>query len=184
MLFWEITQCNKRFRSFLIDTKRCQDFMIIILFYALEYRLDASKHGVVRMCVFLLQTLSVETNFGTSLNMKFVGQESLPASIRITPFDGSYADYLIHSIFTIITTSQGKLTAVYPALFSVINNIAAYIENLGNPASLKLLQLFSSISSPSFLLANENNHDLLRALLEAMNSIIEHQYNSRLLHIE
>jgi High-temperature-induced dauer-formation protein len=179
MLFWEITQCNKRFRSFLIDTKRSQDFVIIILFYALEYRLDTSKQGVVRMCVFLLQTLSVETNFGTGLNMKFVGQESLPASIRITPFGGSYADYLVHSIFTIITTSQGKLTAVYPALFSVINNVAAYIENMSASASSKLLQLFSSMSSPSFLLANESNHELLRALLEAINSIIEHQYNSK-----
>lgn len=96
MLFWEITQCNKRFRSFIIDTNRSHDFVILILFYALEYKTDASKQGVVRMCVFILQTLSVETNFGSSLNTRFGGQDTLPASIRIPNFHGTYADFLIH----------------------------------------------------------------------------------------
>lgn len=95
MLFWEITQCNKRFRSFIIDTERAHDFVILILFYALEYKNDASKQGVVRMCAFLLQTLSVEKNFGINLNKTFGGQETLPTSIRIVGFSGTYADFLI-----------------------------------------------------------------------------------------
>ncbi|KAK0122879.1 hypothetical protein ONS96_009905 [Cadophora gregata f. sp. sojae] len=176
MLFWEITQCNKRFRSFIIDTGRSHDFLVLILFYAIEYKLDASKQGVVRMCVFLLQTLSVEPNFGKNLNKKFEAQETLPPTIRLQNFIGTYADFLIHSIYNIITTSQGKLTAIYPALLAVINNIAAYLENLSASTSSKLLQLFSSMSSPSFLLANEGNHNLLQSLLESMNAIIEHQF--------
>ena len=43
----------------------------------------------------------------------------------------------------------------------------------------KLLQLFVSMSSPSFLLANENNHTLLTSLLESINAIIEHKYNGK-----
>ena len=100
MLFWEITQCNKRFRSFMIDTDRSHDFIILILFYALDYKLDASKQGVVRMCVFLLQTLSVEPNFGKNLNKKFEAQETLPPTIRIQPFNGTYGDFLIHARLT------------------------------------------------------------------------------------
>ncbi len=96
MLFWEITQCNKRFRSFIIDTERSHDFVILILFYALEYKGDASKQGVVRMCAFLLQTLSVEPNFGVNLNKMFEGQDTLPPAIRIPGFKGTYADFLIH----------------------------------------------------------------------------------------
>lgn len=96
MLFWEITQCNKRFRSFIIDTDRSHDFVILILFYALEYKNDSSRQGVVRMCVFLLQTLSVETNFGPSLNKRFDAQETLPPNVRVQGFNGTYADYLIH----------------------------------------------------------------------------------------
>lgn len=95
MLFWEITQCNKRFRSFMIDTDRAHDFVILILFYALEYKGDASKNGVVRMCAFLLQTLSVEKNFGVNLNKTFESQDTLPPVLRIAGFRGSYADFLI-----------------------------------------------------------------------------------------
>ena len=47
--------------------------------------------------------------------------------------------------------------------------------------STKLLQLFASMSSPSFLLANETNHTLLTSLLESINAIIEHQYSGKFL---
>ncbi|KAK0719601.1 high-temperature-induced dauer-formation protein-domain-containing protein [Lasiosphaeris hirsuta] len=176
MLFWEITQCNKRFRSFIIDTERAHDFVILILFYALEYKGDASKQGVVRMCAFLLQTLSVEKNFGLNLNKTFEAQDTLPPAIRIVGFRGTYADFLIQSIYILITKSQGKLTAIYPALVAVINNISAYLDGLSAATCIKIMQLFNSMSSPSFLMANETNHDLLQSLLEAMNAIIEHKY--------
>lgn len=97
MLFWEALQSNKRFRSFIIDTDRAHDFIILILFYAIEsqQRPDISKQGIVRMCIFVLQTLSAEPNFGKSLNKRFEGQDSLPANVRIPHFSGTYADYLI-----------------------------------------------------------------------------------------
>ncbi|KAK4219322.1 high-temperature-induced dauer-formation protein-domain-containing protein [Rhypophila decipiens] len=178
MLFWEITQCNKRFRSFMIDTDRAHDFVILILFYAMEYKGDASKNGVVRMCAFLLQTLSVEKNFGVNLNKTFESQETLPPVLRIVGFRGSYADFLIQSIYNLITKSQGKLSAIYPALLAVINNISPSLKGLSSATCSRIIQLFNSMSSPSFLMANETNHDLLRSLLESMNSIIEHQYSS------
>ncbi|KAK4105076.1 hypothetical protein N658DRAFT_493184 [Parathielavia hyrcaniae] len=177
MLFWEITQCNKRFRSFIVDTERAHDFIILILFYALEYKTDLSRQGVVRMCAFLLQTLSVEKNYGVNLNKSFQAQDTLPPAIRIAGFRGTYGDFLIQSIYALITTSQGKLTAIYPALLAVINNIAAHLEGLSAPTCSKIMELFNSMSSPSFLLANETNHGLLRSLLEAINAIIEHQYD-------
>ncbi|KAK4110777.1 hypothetical protein N656DRAFT_799897 [Canariomyces notabilis] len=183
MLFWEITQCNKRFRSFIVDTERAHDFIILILFYALEYKNDASKQGVVRMCAFLLQTLSMEKNFGVNLNKAFEAQDTLPPAIRISGFVGTYGDFLIQSIYGLITTSQGRLTAIYPALLAVINNVAAYLEGLSAPTCAKIMQLFNSMSSPSFLLANETNHSLLRSLLEAINAIIEHQYSKNPLFI-
>ncbi|KAF2403075.1 hypothetical protein EJ06DRAFT_573387 [Trichodelitschia bisporula] len=177
MLFWEALQCNKRFRSFIIDTDRAHDFIILVLFYALDQKNDSSKQSLIRMCVFILQTLSVEPNFGRSLNKRFEGQETLPPSIRIPNFHGTYADYLISSIYTLLTVGKGRLEAVYTALLAIINNIAPYVENLGRSTSSRLLQLFASMSSPSFLLANETNHLLLQSLLEALNAIIEHQYS-------
>ncbi|KAF9891265.1 hypothetical protein FE257_004829 [Aspergillus nanangensis] len=177
MLFWEALQCNKRFRSFIIDSNRSHDFVILCIFYAIEYKCDASKQGLVRMCIFIMQTMSVEPNFGKSLNMKFEGQETLPQSIRVPGFKGSYADYLIMSIHTLITSSKGNLTAVYPALLAIINNIAPYVEHLSPAACSKMIQLFSSMSAPSFLLANETNHTLLASVLTSINSILEHQFS-------
>ncbi|KAI2643680.1 high-temperature-induced dauer-formation protein-domain-containing protein [Xylaria nigripes] len=176
MMFWEVTQCNKRFRSYLIDTQRSHDFVILILFYATEYKLDASKQGVVRMCAFLLQTLSVEKNFGVNLNKIFSAQDTLPTVIRIPGFTGTFGDFLVQSIYNLITRSQGKLSAIYPALLAVISNISGYLEGISSTTSSKLIQLFNSMSSPSFLLANDSNHILLNSLMESMNAIIEHQY--------
>ena len=95
MLFWETLQCNKRFRSFVIDGDSGHQFMILMLFYALEYRADPAKQGVVRMCVFVLQTLSTEPNFGKQLNRPFEGNELMPLTIKIANFEGSQADFLI-----------------------------------------------------------------------------------------
>ena len=95
MLFWEVLQCNKRFRAYIVDTDRAHDFVVLVLFYALQHRNEASQQGIVRMCVFVLQTLSVEPAFGARLNKPFRGQDSLPTSIRIPNFKGSYTDYVL-----------------------------------------------------------------------------------------
>ncbi|KAI4287979.1 MAG: hypothetical protein L6R35_002763 [Caloplaca aegaea] len=178
MLFWEALQCNKRFRSYIIDSERGTEFAVLVLFYALEYRNDAARQGVVRMCVFILQTLSTEPSFGKSLNRAFLGQESLPLDVRIPDFSGTYADYLMMSIHTLMTTSKGKVDAIYPALLATINNLAPYLQHLNEKSSIRLIQLFTSMSAPSFLLANETNYTFLQSLLEAINAIIEHQYSN------
>jgi hypothetical protein len=107
MLFWEALQCNKRFRSFIIDTDRAHDFVVLVLYYAIDQRNDPSKQGLVRMCIFVLQTLSVEPQFGKSLNKTFEGQESLPASIRIPNFHGTNAD----NVITVSTTMKDYTSA-------------------------------------------------------------------------
>lgn len=51
--------------------------------------------GLVRMCSFILQTLSSDRTFSVKLNKPFDGHASLPTNSRIPNFQGSYADYLI-----------------------------------------------------------------------------------------
>lgn len=94
-LFWELLQCNKRFRSYLIDTERARDFIVLVLFYAIDGKDDPAKQSVVRTCVFILQTLSVEEKFGPKLNAPFTAQDTLPSVLQIPNFHGSYADFLI-----------------------------------------------------------------------------------------
>lgn len=184
VLFWELLQCNKRFRSFIIDTDRAHDFIVLVLYYAMEAKDDPARQGIVRMCVFILQTLSVEPTFGRRLNKPFIGQDSLPSVVRIPNFHGSYADYLITSIHTILTTTKGRLESIYPALLAIINNIAPYVQELQRATCTKLVDLYISFSSPAFLLANESNHNLLSSLLEAMCAIIDHQYDANRRFVE
>lgn len=80
-----------------------------------------------------------------------------------------------------MTGSKGKLDALYPALLAILNNIAAYAENLSPTTCVKILQLYVSMSSPSFLLANETNHALLCSLLESINAVLEHKFTSKIL---
>jgi hypothetical protein len=114
MLFWEVLQCNKRFRSFIVDTDRAHDFVVLILFHAIQNKNDPSKQGVVRMCVFVLQTLSVETTFGSRLNKQFHGQETLPQAIRIANFRGTYADFLI-----MVCRSRLKILSIEADMWTV-----------------------------------------------------------------
>ncbi|BFZ59977.1 hypothetical protein YB2330_000999 [Saitoella coloradoensis] len=177
MLFWESLQTNRRFRSYLIDTERALDFVVLLLYYPLEHKTDPVQIGLVRMCIFILQTLTAEQGFSEKLNKPFEGHGSLPACMQTPAFSGSYADFMIISIYNLIATSKGVLSSLYPALFLSIANIAPYLQNLSVVTCTKLIQLFTSISSPGFLLANDSNHILLAYLLEAFNGVIENQFH-------
>lgn len=184
MLFWEAFQWNKRFRSFIVDTNRAHDFIVLTIFYAMDQRHDPSKHGLVRMCIFVLQSLSTEPNFGRSLNKMFEAHDSLPASIREPNFYGTYADYLIASVHNLITTGKGKLDTIYPALIAILNNIAAYVQNLSQTSSVKLMQIFYIFSAPKRMFSDKSNHLLLHSLLEVFNAILEHQGDSKVPYID
>lgn len=75
-----------------------------------------------------------------------------------------------------MTTSKGKLDSAYPALLMTLNNVAPHIKNVSPGACSKVIQLFSSMSAPSFLLANETNHTLLASVLDFINAILEHHF--------
>lgn len=59
------------------------------------YHFIIAQVGLVRMCAFMLQTLSSNRLFGVKINKSFDGHASLPASSKIPNFQGTYADYLI-----------------------------------------------------------------------------------------
>jgi High-temperature-induced dauer-formation protein len=80
------------------------------------------------------------------------------------------------SIYNLIATSNGNLTSLYPTFLRTMANVSPHLKNLSTITSAKLISLFNSMSSPSFLLAKESNPALLHILLETINNIIEHQH--------
>ncbi|RUS19921.1 high-temperature-induced dauer-formation protein-domain-containing protein [Endogone sp. FLAS-F59071] len=176
MLCWKLLEINKRFRNYLLETDRVLDVLVVLLYYALEYKTNTAQIGLVRMCAFILQTLSSDRTFGVKLNKPFDGHSSLPPNVRIAAFHGSYADFLIISIYILIATTRGSLSSLYPALLLTITNVSPYLKNLSVVSSNKLVSLFGSFAAPGFILADEGNHWLVEYLLEAFDYVIQYQY--------
>ncbi|RCI02716.1 hypothetical protein CU098_011078, partial [Rhizopus stolonifer] len=165
-----------RFRDYLVENDQVLDLTVALIFHATENKNNMAQVGLVRMCAFMLQTLSSSKGYCTKLNQTFSNNSSLPSIVRLYAFNGTYADFLIISIFSLIASTHGLLSSLYPALVLTITNISPFVKNIGVTTSSKLMGLFHSMSSPAFLLNEENNNLLTGYLLEAFNNIIHHQF--------
>lgn len=89
--------------------------------------------GLVRMCAFMLQTLSSSKEYSVKLNKPFVTHSSLPASIRLYAFNGTYADFLIIvSYFWKVTLEEStNCVSVYDAVYLL--NDCFYTRKIINP---------------------------------------------------
>ncbi|KAI8997769.1 high-temperature-induced dauer-formation protein-domain-containing protein [Pilobolus umbonatus] len=176
MLCWRLLETNPRFIEYLIETDRVLDLSVVLIFHMSENKDKIAQIGLVRMCAFMLQTLSSSKEYSIKLNKQFITHSSLPASIRLYAFNGTYADFLIISIFSTIATTHGTLSSLYPALVLTLCNISAYVKNMSVTSVSKLMSMFHSMSLPTFLLADEHNYQLTIYLLETFNNIIHYQF--------
>ncbi|KAI8357318.1 high-temperature-induced dauer-formation protein-domain-containing protein [Choanephora cucurbitarum] len=180
MLCWRLIETNPRFIKHLVETERALDLTVALIFYAMDNKDKMTQIGLVRMCAFILQTLSSEKEYCVKLNKPFTTHASLPNVIRLYAFNGTYADFLIISIYTLISSTQGRLSALYPAFMLTIANISSYVSHLGVTTSSKLISMFHSMASPTFLLADEYNPQLTCYLLETLNNLIHYHYAENL----
>nr|POE72805.1 protein hid1 [Quercus suber] len=158
IFLWEMIKTNKRFRSFIVETDRAHDLIVMVLCCAVEAKDDMAKHGVLRLCILLLQTLSQDKEFATRLNMPLAGAESLPARLKITNFHGSYADFLILRATSIRLLSW----------FSALANTDYLYHRRDNPQNLIiLLDAFSRILECN----PKENPRFVEALLRAQKQI-------------
>lgn len=196
--FWELVQCNKRFRRYLVETKVGMDYLIILLYYAMDSVEDMAKSGMLRMSVFILQTLSAEKTFASKLNQQFSHMDSLPAIMRIVNFHGSYADFLIcvcgnillpvcmtwdvamvlilreQSVYTLFKASKGRNEHLFPALLNIIKNVSPYQMNLQRATTSKIMSLFDALSAPGYI-QNDADGVMLRSLLQGIQAVLDHQ---------
>ncbi|KAG6329974.1 hypothetical protein ID866_9117 [Astraeus odoratus] len=160
-------ELNKKFRAYLVDSEKMVDIVAYLLCYGLEIKDKPQQHGLCRMLSYIIQTLSAEPAFGAKL--------SLPVRVPIPSkwaAPGSAADFMITSIYSMVATTSGALTSLYPAFIIALSNVAPYFKNLSVVASNRLVQLFKSFSNPRFLLSDESHPRLLFFMLEVFNSVI------------
>lgn len=102
--------------------------------------------GLVRMCSFILQTLSSNKDYSHKLNKSFTTHGSLPASIRLYAFNGTYADFLIIVSGNYVSERKDILMLIYlyRSLFSHLSlqhkeNYPACIQHSSSPSPISLL---------------------------------------------
>lgn len=61
------------------------------------------------------------------------------------------------STYTLVCSTQGRLASLYQSLVLILVNCAPYLKQLNVLAATRLVQLFLALSTPTFLLADENN---------------------------
>lgn len=91
LLLWEALRINRKFLHYIIESGRALDFTILLIFYARQSHME----GIGRVCTFCLQTLSAGPGYAKALNKPFEAQATLPPSMQIKNFHGTYADFLI-----------------------------------------------------------------------------------------
>jgi len=142
-----------------------------LLLAMLQSRKDEASLGLVHLGVFVLLLLSGERAFGVALNSAhFSNTEALGRT------DGSLADLLVLTFAKLLVDSHVRLATLHECMLTIIANIAPYIKSLNVAASVKLLQLFDMFSKRKYLFAGERNHRYVFFLLEAINSLVQYQY--------
>lgn len=179
MLFWDLTQCNKKFKSYLISSNRVHDFTVLLQYYIHDKRFDTSKQGFVRLCTYILLYLSSDESYAKSLSKPFEGQNSLPTAIKLPIFNGTYADYLVIQLLKSISGgAESNIDFMVATLLEVILNISPYVSNISYLTSSNMMHIFSSLSSPSFLLANERNQYIVGTFLQTLTLLLNCNFYS------
>ncbi|KAI5899994.1 uncharacterized protein SCHCODRAFT_02025788 [Schizophyllum commune H4-8] len=170
IFFWKMIELNKKFRSFVLESDKCNDVMAHLVCYLLELKDKPQQHGMCRTLSYILQTFSAEATFGAKLQTPVRMQ--LPAKYQVP---GNAADFLINAVYSVISTTSGQLNSLYPALVIALANASPYLKNLTVTSATRLVQLVASFANPTFLLSDEGHPRLLFFMLEVFNGIIFHQ---------
>eukprot|EP01027_Heterolobosea_sp_BB2_P013553 GEZU01019543.1.p1 GENE.GEZU01019543.1~~GEZU01019543.1.p1 ORF type:complete len:709 (+),score=235.60 GEZU01019543.1:154-2280(+) len=172
VLFWKFLDENITFRFHACKNLDITQALVPVLFFMQDAKRDQSKYAMVQMCSFILLILSGEREFGVALNKPFT--QKVPMELPL--FTGNYADLLILVFHKIIVNDKSFLKPMFDCLLTIICNISPYTKRLTMLSSVKLLNLFEAFAAKKFLYANEKNHQYVFLLLEALNNLIQYQY--------
>ena len=117
--------------------------------------------------------LSGQRNFAVRLNKVYKAE----LRIAVPPFEGTHGDLLLLVVHELLVGSNAKLASLYNCLLTVLVNVSPYLKRLSLVAANKLVHLFEVFTSRRFLLAAERNHHLVFFLVEALNNLIQYQFD-------
>lgn len=178
MLVWDLLQCNKKFKSYMIASDRMHEYLIILLYFIREKAVDTSKWNLVRLCSYELLYITADPAFAKLLSRKFSNQSIQSNIIQIPSFNGTFSDYLIVQLSKAITEKSSNINFMTSVFLNCIYNISPYTQMISYQAASALVHLCASISNPQFLFSQKSNHVLLETVLKSINMMIECNYTT------
>ncbi|CAE6422281.1 unnamed protein product [Rhizoctonia solani] len=169
VFLWKMLDLNKKFRAFVMDSDKCVDLVAYLLCTCLEIKDKPQNQGLCRALSYIIQSMSSDFALGSKLHLPV--KIAVPAK-WVTP--GTTGDFMITSIYSIVATTSGQLTSLYPALIITLSNVSPHLTQLTITASARLVSLLTAFSSPLFLLADESHPRLVYFVLEVFNNVITH----------
>lgn len=189
MMFWDAIQCNKKLKSYLLKSGHIHDFVVLFLFYVNEQPSVIITSSVTRLCGYILVYLTSDPEIAKSLSMhRFEGQGFLPNGIKLSPFNGSYADYLIiqqgRTIVNLLTGTSGSISENISSeslhlasnLLNCIYNISPYVSGISYPAASSLVTLFLTLSSSQNVSSDGSNTRFLSTVLKTIKNMLEYHF--------
>ncbi|QRW05595.1 hypothetical protein RhiLY_04594 [Ceratobasidium sp. AG-Ba] len=167
IFLWKMLDLNKKFRAFVMDSDKCVDLVAYLLCSCLEVKDKPQNQGFCRALSYIIQSISSDFSLGAKLHLPV--RIAVPAKWATA---GTTGDFMITSIYSIVATTSGTLTSLYPALIITLSNISPHLMHLTITSSARLTSLLTAFSSPLFLLADESHPRLIYFVLEVFNNVI------------
>lgn len=192
LLTWRLVDINPAFMAHVLHASyitplqsHASDILSLVtplLYFVHQSRKDETQIGTLYTCIFMLLRLSGDREFCVALNRP-VGSVSTLAHVQLftllglpTIAGGTYADVLVIVVHQLIISSPNQLDSMLRVVLTLLANVSPYLTKLSLFASTQLLHLFELFSASSFLRANESNHQYAAILIDAINNIIQYQY--------
>ncbi|KAJ2546131.1 hypothetical protein EV175_005713, partial [Coemansia sp. RSA 1933] len=183
VLLWMLLENNSPFRDYIVDHNSSLKLFSMLLYFMLHGYSDPAQAGLVRTISNTLHYLSEDSKFATRLMQPF-DQSMLPSTMRIIDASLTHADFMINTVYTLLSSSKAYLVPAYSSLLLLVRNVSPYLTQTSQPTAEKLVSLFDIISSPAFIISEPYHIRWLIYLIEVFDYVVHYRAvdNPRLIY--
>ncbi|KAJ1817259.1 hypothetical protein LPJ75_001768, partial [Coemansia sp. RSA 2598] len=174
ILLWVLLENNSPFKDYLVDHNSSLKLFAVLLYFMLNGYSDPAQAGMVRTISHILHYLSEDSRFATRLMQPF-DQSILPSAMRIVDASLTHADFMINTVFTLLSASKPYLVPVYSNLLLLVRNVSPYLTQISQTTADKLVSLFDIISSPAFIISEPYHVRWLIYLIEVFDYVVHYR---------
>ncbi|KAJ2509057.1 hypothetical protein IWW47_000250 [Coemansia sp. RSA 2052] len=174
ILLWMLLEANAPFKDYLVDHNSSLKLFSALMYFMLNSYNDPAQAGMVRTISHILHYLSEDSRFATRLMQPF-DQSILPSAMRVIDANLTHADFMINTVYTLLSSSRPHLVPVYSSLLLLMRNVSPYLTQVSQTTADKLVSLFDIISSPAFIISEPYHVRWLIYLLEVFDYVVHYR---------